>query len=515
MFKKSVLALFISGFSFLLHGQNAEPEKMSEAINSGVMELLPLITPDGQTFYYMRQQVELDPLGTYFGETIQTIWYSELQSDGNWSEAKKMDEQFNKQKNNAVSSITPDGNTLLIFGYYTNGIHNGSKRGFSMTHKTADGWTKPNKIEVQGYDDLDKGVTKNAYLLNDGKTIVFCFAELTGSSLHNIYVSFKTGENSWSQPLKLPAPINTDDDEQAAYVASDGVTMYFSSDRKGGEGSNDIYMSRRLDDTWMNWSNPVNLGKTINTKKYDSYLSFDACGDYVYFVRQGKINILNSDIFRTQLPPNLSPLPVLLISGKVTDIINGDAISAAITYFDIETGKELGIASSDPKTGKYSIVLPLGKFYGYTANADNYASQSGNVDLKNVDSCNRLQSDLLLSKIAIGGKIRLNNIFFKTASAELLPESNIELNNLINLLNAHPSMKIEIDGHTDNEGEETSNLTLSKNRSKAVITYLTTNGINASRLKSQGFGESKPVTTNDTKEGRALNRRVEFLILSM
>jgi outer membrane protein OmpA-like peptidoglycan-associated protein len=269
-------------------------------------------------------------------------------------------------------------------------------------------------------------------------------------------------------------------------------------------------MSRRLDDTWQKWSEPVNLGPEINTNDWDAYYSVAASGDVAYMVSSAG-GFGNSDIVRITLKEEVRPNPVALVSGKVLDQKTGKPVEATITYYSLADNIEAGTARSNA-TGDYSIVLPYGKAYGFRAQAGGYYAVSENLDLTGLKSYQEIKRDLFLVPIEIGQVVRLNNIFFESGKATLKPESFEELDRVVKLLTDNPTMEIDLAGHTDNVGTDEANQQLSDDRSKAVYDYLTSKGILASRLSTKGYGETKPIDTNDTEDGRSKNRRVEFTI---
>lgn len=211
----------------------------------------------------------------------------------------------------------------------------------------------------------------------------------------------------------------------------------------------------------------------------------------------------------------MQPDPVVLISGKVLDNDTKRPIGATITYKDINTGQEVGIAQSDPTTGDYKIVLPYGKFYSFSAVSRNYIAQSENIDLRNISDYQEITRDLFLSKLKVGEVIVLNNVFFEQAKADLLPTSNDELNRIVKIMKDNPSMKIELIGHTDNRGDANLLMQLSQQRVDAVKDYLVSKGIAESRIVTKAMGGTIPIHQNETEIEHAKNRRVEFKILSI
>jgi outer membrane protein OmpA-like peptidoglycan-associated protein len=311
-------------------------------------------------------------------------------------------------------------------------------------------------------------------------------------------------DGSFSKPKNLGNVINTFDDEANPFLASDGKTLYFASKGHPGYGYFDLFVSKRLDDSWTNWSQPENLGNIINSPGYELSIFLSAKGDKAYI---GK----DRDVW--EIDNTVKMDPVVLVKGKVYDSKTKNTLSAPILYNSLKNNKELGTAISDPKTGSYSIVLPFGEKYSFMAEKEGYYAVTQNVDLSDLKEYKEIEVDLYLSPIEKGEVIRLNNIFFASGKYELLSESFAELNILFGLLKDNKSIKIEIAGHTDAVGSDADNMELSKNRANSVLKYLVGKGIASERIISKGYGETKFIAPNTTEEGKQLNRRVEFVIL--
>lgn len=487
---------------------SSKPENLGSGVNTSATDLMDAIAPDGRTIFYSRLGYEGNIGGA---EGRSDAYYSTLQSDGTWSVGKKV-EGINNSGNNFVNSITPDGNVLCVANIYNPDGSSAGQSGVSFAYRTANGWSVPVKAEIE--DFYQDGQITNYYQSNDGKVLLMSLQRTGGFGNNDLYVSFLKSDNTWSAPLNLGPDINTELVESGPTLAADGKTLYFSSNGRSGFGGSDIFLARRLDDSWTKWSEPENLGEGINSNQSDEFYYISAAGDYAYYSSRAEGGYGSSDVYRIKLPDAVKPKAVLMVAGHTFDAKTKEPIEATIRYEILPGGKDAGVARSSKGKGEYKIVLPTGANYGFRAEAKGYYPASDNLDLANLSTYSEITKDLYLSPIEVGQTIRLNNIFFETAKSDLKPESYPELDRAVQFLNDNASLKIAISGHTDNVGNNSANATLSTARAKSVMDYLASKGIAASRMTSKGFGETKPVATNDTDEGRQLNRRVEFTIVN-
>lgn len=489
-------------------------ENLGENVNSPFDEVLPVISPDGKTLYFCRKN-HPDNTGT---QKLDDIWYAEREdsADGKplqkprWGKAKNIGQPLNNNAPNSVCAILPDGNTMLVLNSY---LPSGRMApGVSMTYRTTTGWSWPQKQTIRDYQTLRPLV--NYSLASDGKTLLMAHERLNSIGGIDLFVSFLQNDGTWSVPKNLGTDINTAGEETTVFLASDGKTLYFSSDGHNGYGDNDVFIARRLDSTWTHWTEPQNLGSSVNTPDWDGFFSLPASGEYAYFV-SAKNSFGEGDIFRIPVPEALRPRPVVLITGRTIDPRTKKPVGSIIRYELLSNGKELGIARSDSLTGRYSITLPAGENYGFRAEADGYLSVSENIDLRNLTQYREITRDLRIIRAAKGEAVLMNNIFFETAKWELKPESEPELMRIVEMLKKSPTMQIQIAGHTDNVGNKKNNLMLSERRAQAMADFvMQRGGIPAKRLQVKGFGSDKPVAPNSNEDGRQQNRRVEFVIIS-
>lgn len=480
------------------------PENLGANINTVYNEVAPIISSSGKKLFFTRQ----DDTNNIGDEKLQDIYFSTLNKEGKFSPAKNIGPPLNDRFNNFVISILPDENQIIVGNLYIPGLV--SQQGFSISKFDGQNWNVPQPLKIEDYKNY---VFDGSYCIApSGKTMILSISYKGCLGKHDLYISFKDKNDVWSAPISLGSTINNYGDEISPYFAADNISLYFSSDGYPGYGSSDMFVTRRLDDTWTNWSKPKNLGPRLNTKGWDAYYTIPASGNFAYFVSSIKSKG-GTDIFRVILPEGAKPKPVVLLSGMVLDKATNTPISAKINYEVLPQGENAGSSISNQQTGEYKIALPTGKKYGYLAEAEGYLSINEFLDLTDLKTYKEMTNDLYLVPITKNVKIRLNNIFFGFGKYNLLEESFPELDRVVKLLSDMPKMKIQIQGHTDSIGTEPNNLRLSKLRAQAVVNYMIAKGISAKRLQATGFGEAKPIDTNETEEGRQKNRRVEFVIL--
>jgi OmpA-OmpF porin, OOP family len=500
--------------NLITEGTVIKIENLGPLINSDHPESRPTISADGNILFFIREN---DPANTKYNSVpnSQDIWYAFRDSTtGKWSEAMHMEYPLNTYFYNAVFWISPDNNRILIRNAFVNGDYAGN--GVSMCYLKKNGaWSKPNMLQIKNFETLNRGRQYGASMAHDGQTLLLYMSEEKGGENNDLYVSHLQSDGTWSEPKSLGKKINFPKyNEMTPYLASDGVTLYFSSDRPGGLGDNDIWMAKRLDNSWQKWTDPVNLGSPINTADFDAFFTLDAGGEYAYMTTHAD-TYGESDIVRVKLLEKEKPNPVVLVSGNVYNKKTNKPLSASLVYETLPDGEVAGNAISGADDGSFKIVLPYNKNYSIHASADKFFAISENLNLDSLVKAGykEIHKDLYLVPIEVGQTVRLNNVFFDFDKWNLRPESFVELDRVVKLLNDNPSIEIEMGAHTDSRGSDEYNLKLSENRAKSVMDYIISKGISPARITSKGYGESMPVATNDTDEGRQLNRRVEFKIV--
>lgn len=492
---------------------------MGGNINSLYPEYGPVLSPDMKKLYFTGRDRE-DGIG---GEDIFISYYI----GSRWQISKPLPGKINTESNEYINSISTDGNTLVMFGNYGDQLGRGDNY---YVQKTDKGWSDilhyPEPINSKYWD-------ADAFLTTDGNAILFSSERPGGIGEYHqkgdywhgmywgntdIYAVLRDG-NGWSKTaINLGDMINTPFTERNPYLHADGRTLYFSSDGHIGLGKSDVYKSVRLYDTsWIYWSEPINLGKEINTASEDWGYKISTDGKRAYFSTIADVGFGEEDIYSIDLPEIAKPKSdVVTVTGKVLDE-NGKPVEATIRYEDVELLKEVGITKTDPATGEYFIALPIGKQYAYYADVKGYYSTVQYLDLTAAKAYLEMQTDVKLISIdeliKTGQGIRIENIFFNSGKFDLQEESYEALNLLYKFMSVNDEILVEINAYTDNIGSDSYNLHLSENRAKSVVDYLISKNIAAERLISKGHGKENPVADNTTEEGRALNRRVEFRLL--
>ena len=494
------------------------PVALGSNINSEYNELRPLITPEANTLFFSRQNHPENMGGV---KDDEDIWFAERDtSSGDWLKAKNIGRPLNNNGPNFISSISSDGNAMLLLlgnAYYSK---NRMTQGVSMSVKNEDGtWSRPKNLDI--LNDYNLSPRANYFLTNDMETILMSVERRDTHGDRDLYVIFLQDDGTWSQPMNLGPQINSAAEEGSPFLALDGKTMFFASKGFSGYGGYDIYLSRRLDDTWQNWSEPENLGAGFNSRDDDIFFNFTENDEYAYFSRGSENNV---DIYKVKLPyyqkPEMlasllggkykNPNIIISIKGKVFDSKTLQPIESSIEFIRLIDDAEIELVSAD-KSG-YKTTLSQGFNYQIIAKSDGYYNSTDSIDLRNITNSIEIEKNLYLDPIIKNQPIVLNNVYFDFDSHVIRPESFPELDKISEMLLDNPNLHMTIDGHTCSMGSDEYNFGLSNRRAGAIVNYLLEKGVLATNLEHHGYGESRPKVPNDTEAHRELNRRVEFEI---
>jgi len=476
-------------------------ENLGPLVNSVYDELGPRISADGRTLMFGVKNSPENLGGITDGEDV---WLTTSEDGNVWTKRVNMGSTVNDTDANNLAAVSSDNNTLLFC----------KSDGFITKSRTQSGWSQPKYINL---NFINEAGNMEGNLSADGKAILF--TARFRQNLHykiqgnekDIYVILQKKEGVWSEPINLGEHINTADDEISPFLAADGRTLYFGSNGRPGYGSYDIYMTKRLGNDWTNWTEPVNLGPEINSPGFDAYFTLSASADYAYQV-SNKNSFGKSDLVRLRLPDAIKPRPVVLFRGRTLDANTKGPIAASLSFADIDNHQRLGTSISDPKTGFFRLILENGK-YGIHAIAKDYLSIDEIVELEKITQYAEIEKDLFLVPIREDETIELSHVFFQQGKAILKTESFPELDRLVEIMQLSPAMKIELSGHTDNQGSKEVLMKLSEHRVQEVKKYMVKQGIRKDRIAGKGYGPNRPIVANDTNENRERNRRVEFKIL--
>ncbi len=486
------------------------PDTAYEMTPVGGGDYLPVISPDGRTMFFCSTR--------HGGLGGEDIWVSFADSLGNWGAPQNLAD-LNTTANEGPSAVSADGKALFL-GYNTSpdpairrffGLKEGQGgMDIFVSRWRKDRWSAPENL---GPKLNSPGWEAHASVAPDGSAIYFASNREGGLGKTDIWVSRWNG-SAWEEPENLGPNVNTPFEEYSPFIASDGITLYFSSNGRGGLGGQDIFVTRLQDGKW---SEPKNLGRPYNTPLDDIFFSVPASGEYIYFSRGDSITGSGdtlSHIYRLKLKPEIAPSPVTLVKGRVYDASTGGPLRAWVTVELLETGETVQRVETDPYSGGFTLILPKRAIYGVTAEAaaGDFTYSSFNYDLTDERTYQESRLEIGLMPVKAGASFSVRNFLFDFDSDKLRPESGPELSRLSSFLKEHPSIKITIEGHTDDVGEEDYNRALSERRARAVLEALAAMGIPRSRMKALGYGEKRPLVPNDSEENRQLNRRVEIVI---
>lgn len=489
-------------FSFLPNALKGASKTHAPELNAGQSDRFPVIAPNGQSLYFVR---------TMEGHS-DDIYSASKNSDSTWMNVQPIGYPLNNTSPNNVVSVSQDDNELLLYGKYNaNGSWGGN--GFSRTKRTTFGWTMPTPIDIDDY--RNHASTREECVSPDwGVMILACNRDSTRFPSKDLHVSLRKPDGSYTVPVRLPEPVNSIADDDMPFLAADGRTLYFSSKRPGF-GDGDIWVTKRIDDTWLRWTEPINMGPNVNTTGWDGYFTIHPSGRYAYMNSSDgyKSGIVRVTLPRDEASKALLPDPLVVVSGRVSNGKTGEPIGTTIRIAELAGTRPPTQAVSEPANGEYSIVLPGGTDYAFYAERTGFFPVSENLELRTLGSYLEIRRDLTLYPIEVGSVIRLNNVFFDTDKWDLRAQSSEELLRLAEMLKQRPTVVIEVGGHTDDRASDAHNKTLSTNRAQSVVAFLAKHGVAPSQMTAVGYGKSKPVATGTSDEARQRNRRVEFTVV--
>lgn len=458
-------------------------------INTPQHESLGRWTLDGQKMVFTRLVFDQEDIFFASYDTTARIWSIE-------------DFTYNSPLNEGAHALSPDGNYLIFTSCNRqDGI---GSCDLYLSFKDKGQWSKPT--------DMGPAFNSNSWdgqpcFGLDGLTLFYSSSRPGGMGGRDIWYVYQIAEGRWSNPINAGSAINTADDEESPFVHFDGQTIYFMRNGKEGLGGYDLYISRKGIDG--KWQKAENLGTPINSGADEGALTLHPDGKRAIITRM--TDTAKNDLFEFELPIKFRAAPLQALRVTITDQVTAQPVRARVELFEISKQDTIRMSQWADNDGHISAVTCKNVSYGVMASADGYIMYSASLD---ADTSVMRHLDIRMIPLAASEEkvIVLQNVFFETGSAELLPTSEPELNKLLWTLRKNTQLQIEIRGHTDNVGDEKENQALSEARAKAVYQYLTGRGIEAARLSYKGYGETQPIADNNTPEGRRQNRRTEFSV---
>jgi outer membrane protein OmpA-like peptidoglycan-associated protein/tetratricopeptide (TPR) repeat protein len=471
------------------------PVNLGDNINSATSEYYPSFTIDDSILVFTRR-----------GEGIEEDFVESKLTPNGYSKAEIIKGDINNQPSKGGINISQDGEWLLFAGNFAG-------QGFGnfdlyMSYNTPNGWSEPVNLGA----NINTEFWESSPSLSPDKNALYFSSDRPGGyGGKDLYVSYRVN-GKWLPAENMGPEINTAGDELAPFIHADNQTLYYTSNGLPGYGGTDIYMIKKTSD--KTWSKPENLGYPINTTENEGSLFVAADGVTAYYASDRADTKGYLDLYKFTLKPDVRPIKTLYVKGYVTDAKTQKGLPCTVELTSDSSQKVLSDVQTD-ETGFYFITLPVGKNYTFTVNRKGYLFYSDVFNLADKQSDSTYEKNISLQPVELNATVRMKNIQYATNSFQLEPVSLIELNKLIQLMNDNPSVKIQINGYTDNVGNDADNLKLSENRAKAVVDFLITKGIDAKRMTWKGFGETQSIADNSTEQGRSLNRRTEFKITGL
>jgi outer membrane protein OmpA-like peptidoglycan-associated protein len=471
------------------------PEELSDTVNQFVLQYFPALTADSETLLFTALKPE--------GDEDLLVSY---RKNGTWTAPVSISENINTVENEGTGTLSADGRTLVFTacnrrdGYGSCDLY--------ISYKTGQAWSRPKNLGVAINSPYWES---QASLSADGQKLYFVSDRVGGAGQRDIWFSKLQSNGQWTAAQNAGSIINSNADEASPFLHANGRTLFFASEGHQGLGGYDLFFA---DSTNTGWQVPRNLGYPINTSDNQVALFITSDGKYGYYSFDTKRigNQRVSRLYRFILPDSLRQQfnVVNYLKGTVTDAQTGKPLQADIELYDLKTSKVVAGFSSDATTGNYVTVLPNGSEWGLYVNAKGYYYKSLSFDFTNQNRSDGLTLPIQLDPLTTERRGVLNNIYFETAKADLQEKSQTELNKLIQFLRSTPTLRVEIEGHTDDVGEAKPNQVLSQKRAQHVADYLVAAGIDKARIKAVGYGKTRPRVPNTSETARQLNRRIEW-----
>jgi OOP family OmpA-OmpF porin len=477
-------------------------KKLSDSVNAFVLQYFPVLTADQQELIFTRR------LGPNGGDDEDLV-ISRKTSTGRWGIPESISDKINSTSNEGTCSISADGRRLI----FTSCV---GRQGYGScdlfeSRKIGNDWTAPKNL---GPNVNTSEWESQPSLSADGRTLYFVSDRRSGIGRRDIWISTLSEKGTWTKARNAGKPINTVYDEISPFIHANSRALYFASNGLTGFGGYDIFYSTK--DSSNVWTDPVNMGRPINTHEDQFSLFITADGKKGYYsheeARPQGYSV--SFIYEIEIPEEQQiKFKSNYVKGVVRDKQTHEPLAARIELIDLKTNETESLVESDSVTGQYLFVLNEGSEYGLYVNKKSYLFQSLNFNYSEIKNYDPIILNIDLEKAKEGTISVLQNIFFDVDKYDLKPKSKTELEKILKFLQDNPSIRVEISGHTDNTGSTVYNKQLSQKRAQSVFDYLIQNGINSRQLVPKGYGSEQPIADNSTEEGKQKNRRIQFKIV--
>ncbi|MEN9963121.1 MAG: hypothetical protein RL582_216, partial [Bacteroidota bacterium] len=472
------------------------PINLGDSINSEHLEYYPSFTIDGKKMIITRRIRQDED------------FFESTKNGDKWSKAVPVAGKINTNLNEGAQQISQDGQWLIFTGCnYPEGV---GSCDLYISYLLKNGtWSEAENLGLLvNTENWESAPT----LSPDKKTIFFSSNRSGGYGGKDIWKTTRYPNGKWSEPENLGPIINTAADETCPFIHPDNHTLYFNSNGHPGYGMTDLFLSRK--DSMQSWGKPLNLGYPINTIDDEGSLVVGADGRSAFYASDRKEKKSGLDIYQFDLPDYVRAIKTKWVNGKVFDSKSGLGLPSNVILTE-KNKRNQGISIQTDEEGNFIMPLPVDGEYAVNVNRKGYLFYSSSWETGKESDSDSIQWSIPLSPIEKGATLVLKNIFFEKNAATLNPSSFSELNELAKLMKENTGVRIEITGHTDNVGQKNDNLVLSQKRASSVSNYLVSQGISADRLTSKGYGDAKPIASNDTEQGKSLNRRTEINVSSL
>lgn len=472
------------------------PVNLGDSVNGPRSEYYPSVTVTDSLLVFTRRT----------GDQREDFMQSSINSK-RFGKAELIEGDINIEPLKGAITVSQDGEWLLFAGNLSGPGLGGYD--IYLSQYTPQGWSEPQNLGPPVNTEFWES---SPALSPDKRVLYFSSNRPGGYGGRDIYMCVRQPNGRWGQAVNMGSSVNSAGDELAPFIHADNQTLFYTSDGLPGYGNSDLFMLRKNDKG--EWGMPENLGYPINTIENEGSLAVSADGLTAYYASDRSDSRGNLDLYSFQLRSDIRPNRTLYVKGKVTDIKTKQGIPSTVELTDNNSNLVLMKVQTD-ELGNYLVTLPTGKDYTFTVNRKGYLFYSEVYALSRKEADSTYQKDIQLNPVQLNASFVFNNILFATNSYALPVNGLVELQQLIQILQDNPTLKVEISGHTDNTGNTKDNLILSANRAKAIVDFLTEKGIESNRLSYKGYGDTQPIADNSTESGRAKNRRTSFTVIGL